>query len=144
MKEEDSSQLWKEALVRLKIGEEKIKLATRMCGENNYADAILEIHYAVYHTARAILYVKDIQPEIDSQPIVEFGLNFLQSGIIDKENVKPYLTFKRGRENNATQMNPFPSDREKALHMLNDAKHFIKDVKKYIARERRRRRACRN
>ncbi|MEW6094952.1 MAG: HEPN domain-containing protein [bacterium] len=140
---EDSSQLWEEALVRLKVGEEKIKLATMMWKRGEYADATLKIHHAVYHTARAILYAKDIHPDTDSQAIEEFGLNFLQSGIIDKKDVKPYLTFRRVREDDTQSVNVFTTDKEKTLHMLSDAKHFIKDVEKYIQKEiKRRKKVC--
>ncbi|MEW6609038.1 MAG: HEPN domain-containing protein [bacterium] len=135
---EDSSQLWEEALVRLKVGEEKIKLATTMWKMGNYAEAMMKVHHAVYHSARAILYAKQIEPDTDSQPIEEFGLNFLQSGIIDKKDVKPYLTFKKLRDD----VRIFNSDKEKALHMLNDAQQFIKGVQKYIKKEIKRRKQC--
>lgn len=140
---EESSELWEEALVRLRIGEEKIKLATIMWKKGNYAEAILKAHHAVYHTARAILYAKEIHPDTDSQAIEEFGLNFLQSGIIDKRDVKPYLTFKRMRDDERLKEKIFNTDKEKAIHMLNDAKHFIKYVEKYIKKEiKRRKKLC--
>lgn len=132
---EDSSQLWEAALVRLRTGEDKLKLAGIIFKKGNYAEAILNTHHAVYHTARAILYAKQIQPETDSQAIEEFGLNFLQSGIIDKEDVRPYLTFKGMSHEGNTKGKVFASDKEKALHVLNDARHFIKYVEKYIKKE---------
>lgn len=142
---EDSSHLWEEALVRLKVGEEKIRLATMMWKKSKYAEAILKAHHAVYHTARAILYAKEIHPDTDSQAIEEFGLNFLQSGIIDKKDVKPYLTFRKMRDDSTTIEKDFNTEREKAMHILNDARHFIKNVEKYIQKEiKRRKRLCQN
>lgn len=140
MSKEESSQLWEEALVRLRVGRERIKSATMLWERGKYAEAILKAHHAVYHTARAILYAKHIEPDTDSQAIEEFGLHFLQSGIIDKDDVKPYLTFRR--EETAKVKN-FSPDREKAVHMLNDAKQFIKGVEKYIKKEiKRRKKLC--
>lgn len=139
----DSSQLWEEALRRLKTGEERIKLATKMCQKGNYEEAILKTHHAVYHTARAILYAKQVEPATDSELIEEFGLNFLQSGIIDKEDVKPYLTFRRGYDDKRLEGKILSTDKEKAMHLLSDAKNFIKDVEKYIKREiKRRKKLC--
>ncbi len=132
---EVSSHLWEEALIRLKAGEERIKVAIRLWKSGKYAEATLKAHHAVYHTARAILYAKEIHPDTDSQAIEEFGLNFLQSGIIDKKDVKPYLTFKRIRDDDTSKN----TDKEKAMHMVNDAKHFIKSVEKYIKKGIKRR-----
>jgi len=141
--ENDSSLLWKEALVRLKEGEEKIKLATTMWKKGMYREAVLKTHYAVYHTARAILCAKQVEPDTDSQAIEEFGLNFLQSGIIDKKDVKPYLTFRRIHDDKRLEEKVLSTDKEKAEHLLKDAKNFIKDVKKYIKKEtKRRKRLC--
>ncbi len=132
---EDSSQLWESALVRLRAGEDKITLADIMFKKGNYAEAIIHAHHAVYHSARSILYIKQIQPETDSQAIEEFGLHFLQSGIIDKEDVRPYLTFRGMSPEKSQKGKVFTSDKEKALHVLNDARHFIKYVEKYIKNE---------
>jgi len=140
---EDTPQLWEEALLRLKVGEKKIKLATTMCKKGKYAEAILTAHHAVYHSARAMLYAKDIHPDTDSQAIEEFGLNFLQSGIIDKRYVKPYLTFIKMCDDETPKGDVFYSDKERTLHMLNDAKCFIKGVGKYIQKEiKRRKKLC--
>lgn len=139
---EDASQLWEEVWARLKAGKDRINDATLMWKNGNYTDAILKAHHAVYHTARAILYAKNIEPDTDSQIIEEFGLNFLQSGIIDKKDVKPYLTFRRMHRDEITEFN---TDKEKAIHFLNDAKNFIKYVEKYIKKEiKRRRKVCQN
>jgi uncharacterized protein (UPF0332 family) len=139
MKKENSSQLWEEALIRLRAGEERIKSATMLWKRGKYAEAILKAHHAVYHTARAILYAKHIEPDTDSQAIEEFGLHFLQSGIIDKEDVKPYLTFRKVHEDETSKGEIFDTDKEKAMHMLDDAKQFIKNVEKYIKKEIKRR-----
>jgi len=114
-----------------------------MWEKGKYREAILKAHYAVYHTARAILYAKQVEPDTDSPAIEEFGLNFLQSGIIDKKDVKPYLTFRRIPDDKAAEGRVFSSEKEKAVHLLHEAKNFIKEVEKYIKSEiKRRKRLC--
>ena len=116
----------KEAKLLLERAESKPSAAKVLLKEGYYDDAVSRAYYSMYFAARALLLTKDIAPKTHKGLISKFGLEFIDTGFIER-------TYGRA-------LNVAEEDREDADYSITceiteeEAKTVIEDAKKFIDR----------
>jgi len=116
----------KEAKLLLERAESKLSAAKVLLKEGYYDDAVSRAYYSMYFAARALLLTKDIAPKTHKGLISKFGLEFIDTGFIER-------TYGRA-------LNVAEEDREDADYSITceiteeEAKTVIEDAKKFIDR----------
>ncbi len=99
-----------------------------------YADAISRIYYAMYHAARAVLFIKHVDPIKHSGVVKMFGLHYVKSGIVERTYSKSLAYIKELRENADYEANK-EFDKAECLDALKQGKKFIKITEEIIKKE---------
>ena len=116
----------KEAKLLLERAESKLSAAKVLLKEGYYDDAVSRAYYSMYFAARALLLTKDIAPKTHKGLISKFGLEFIDTGFIER-------TYGRA-------LNVAEEDREDADYSITceiteeEAKTVIEDAEKFIDR----------
>jgi len=103
-----------------------------------FADAISEAYYAMFHAAKSLLALKEIYPKTHTGVVAQFGLQFVNEGLIEELYAKSLAKAQTRREKADYDIYYEPS-KEEAESVIEDAENFlvrIKDAIRDILKER--------
>ncbi len=96
-----------------------------------FADAISEAYYAMFHAAKSLLALKDIYPKTHNGVVAQFGLQFVNEGLIEELYAKSFAKAQTKREIADYDIYYEPS-KEEAESIVEDAERFLVRIKKAI------------
>ena len=111
--------------------EEKLSSANLLFENNMFADAISEAYYAMFHAAKSLLALKDIYPKTHNGVVAQFGLQFVNKGLIEELYAKSFAKAQTKREIADYDIYYEPS-KEEAESIVEDAERFLVRIKKAI------------
>ncbi len=120
-----ADELKEEVLERLSIAKEKLESAQLLLDNQRYANSVSKAYYAMYHAARAVLFIKNVDPHKHSGVVKMFGLHYVQPAIVEKKYSKALSYIKELRERCDYESNP-EVDADECEKVLQDAKEFVK------------------
>ncbi len=129
-----AEELKQEIQKRLKLAREKLEVAQALYEKGYYADSISRVYYAMYHAARAVLFIKNVAPIKHSGVIKMFGLHYIKPGIIERVYSKSLSYLKELREN-ADYEGETEFTQAECLDALNRGKKFVKITEEIINKE---------
>ncbi|MEE8400776.1 MAG: HEPN domain-containing protein [Candidatus Hydrothermarchaeaceae archaeon] len=112
--------------------EEKLKAAKVLLTQGLYNDAISRGYYSMFHAAKAILLLKDINPKKHSGVISMFGLHFVNKGYIEEVHGKA-LTKGAEYRGSADYDITFRATEEMAESVIQDAERFLDRIKRALS-----------
>ena len=119
---------WEKHLER---AEEKLSSANLLFENNMFVDAISEAYYAMFHAAKSLLALKDIYPKTHTGVVAQFGLQFVNEGLIEELYAKSFAKAQTKREIADYDIYYEPS-KEEAESIAEDAERFLARIKKAI------------
>ena len=121
----------KEWAKHLERAEEKIGAANLLFENEMFADAISEAYYAMFHAAKSLLALKEIYPKTHTGVVSQFGLQFVNEGLIEDFYAKSLAKAQTRREKADYDIYYEPS-KEEAESVVEDAEMFLERIKKAI------------
>lgn len=126
-----ADELKEEVLERLGIATEKLESAELLLNNQRYADSVSRAYYAMYHAARAVLFIKNVDPHKHSGVVRMFGLYYVQPGVVEKKYGKAFSYIKELREK-CDYESTTEVDADECKKVLQDAKEFVKRTEKIV------------
>jgi len=106
--------------------------AARVLLENGfYRDAISRAYYAMFYAASALLRAKGVVTKSHRGVIAKFGLEFVNTGIVEKYYAKALSLAETSRERADYDPTYRPSE-EEAESIVEDAERFIERIEKAL------------
>lgn len=125
----------KEIETLLDRAEKSIKSATLLLKEKDYESSVSRCYYAMFYATEAILLTKKLRFSSHKSVITLFGRYFIKNGIFNPElGRRLSKTFKKrliGDYSFDTQMS-----KGDAKEILEWAKDFVREMKKYLVKEK--------
>ena len=121
----------KEWAKHLERAEEKIGASNLLFENEMFADAISEAYYAMFHAAKSLLALKEIYPKTHTGVVSQFGLQFVNEGLIEDFYAKSLAKAQTRREKADYDIYYEPS-KEEAESVVEDAEMFLERIKKAI------------
>ncbi len=129
-----AEELKQEVQKRLRLAKEKLEVAWALHEKGFYADAVSRVYYAMYHAARAVLFIKNVDPIKHSGVIKMFSLHYVKAGIVESVYNKSLAYLKELRESA-----DYETDREfnqaKCLDALEQGEKFIEITEEIIKKQ---------
>ncbi|NQE53918.1 hypothetical protein C5S29_10020 [ANME-1 cluster archaeon GoMg3.2] len=111
--------------------EEKLGAANLLFENDMFADAISEAYYAMFHAAKSLLALRDIYPRTHAGVVSQFGLQFVNGGLIEELYAKSLAKAQTRREKADYDIYYEPS-KEEAESIVEDAEMFLERIKKAV------------
>ena len=111
--------------------EEKLGAANLLFENDMFADAISEAYYAMFHAAKSLLALRDIYPRTHAGVVSQFGLQFVNEGLIEELYAKSLAKAQTRREKADYDIYYEPS-KEEAESIVEDAEMFLERIKKAV------------
>ena len=111
--------------------EEKLRSANLLYENKMFADTISEAYYAMFHVAKALLALRDIFPKTHAGVVSQFGLQFVNEGLIEELYAKSLAKAQTKREKADYDIYYEPS-KEEAESIIEDAEDLLVRVKDAI------------
>ena len=111
--------------------EEKLGAANLLFENELFADAISEAYYAMFHAAKSLLALRDIYPRTHAGVVSQFGLQFVNEGLIEELYAKSLAKAQTRREKADYDIYYEPS-KEEAESIVEDAEMFLERIKKAV------------
>ena len=111
--------------------EEKLRSANLLFENNMFADAISEAYYVMFHAAKALLALKSIYPRAHAGVVSQFGLQFVNEGLIEELYAKSLAKAQTMREKADYDVYYEPS-KEEAESVIEDAEKFLDRIKRAL------------
>ena len=111
--------------------EEKLESANLLYDNKMFADTISEAYYAMFHVAKALLALRDIFPKTHAGVVSQFGLQFVNEGLIEELYAKSLTKAQTKREKADYDIYYEPS-KEEAESIIEDAENFLVRIKDAI------------
>ena len=106
--------------------------AARVLLENGfYRDAISRAYYAMFYAASALLRAKGVVTKSHRGVIAKFGLEFVNTGAVEKYYAKALSLAETSRERADYDPTYRPS-KEEAENIIEDAERFIERIEKAL------------
>ncbi|AIU70087.1 hypothetical protein TEU_06960 [Thermococcus eurythermalis] len=106
--------------------------AARVLLENGfYRDAISRAYYAMFYAASALLRAKGVVTKSHRGVIAKFGLEFVNTGIVEKYYAKALSLAETSRER-ADYDPTYRPNEEEAESIVEDAERFIERIEKAL------------
>ena len=115
----------------IKMSEENLKSSKILYGAGLYKDSISRAYYAMFHSAKALLLTKDINPKKHSGTIKMFGLHFVNEGLIEKIYAK-ILTKGYEMMEMADYSVIYEPSKEECQNIIYSAEEFVNRIKKAL------------
>jgi len=115
----------------LERAEEKLGAANLLFENEMFADAISEAYYAMFHAAKSLLALRDIYPKTHTGVVAQFGLQFVNEGLIEELYAKSLAKAQTRREKADYDIYYEPS-KEEAESIVEDAERFLERIKKAV------------
>ena len=114
----------------------KLKSANLLFENDMLADAISEAYYAMFHAAKALLALRDLFPRTHAGVVSQFGLQFVNEGLIEELYARSLTKAQTRREKADYDIYYEPSN-EEAESVLEDAEKFLERIKRALKEIRR-------
>ena len=111
--------------------EEKLESANLLYENTMFADTISEAYYAMFHVAKSLLALKNIYPKTHAGVVSQFGLQFVNEGLIEELYAKSLAKAQTKREKADYDIYYEPS-KEEAESIIEDAEDLLVRVKDAI------------
>ena len=121
----------KEVKLLLERAATKLSAAKMLLREGYFDDAVSRAYYSMYFAARAILLIKNIAPKTHKGLISKFGLEFIDTGFIERAYGRALNVAKEDRED-ADYSILCAITEEEAESVINDADAFLKRIEEAI------------
>lgn len=116
---------------RMEKAQKKLNAAEYLLNGGFYEDAISRGYYAMYHAAKAVLALKDVEPKRHAGVLSMFGLHVIQGEDADVYLGKALAHSKEGREK--SDYDEFAKmEKEDAEFVIEEARDFIDKVERVI------------
>jgi uncharacterized protein (UPF0332 family) len=126
----NNNDIKEEIKLLIEIAEENLS-ASRLLFENKlYRDSIARAYYAIFHSAKALLLTKNLNPKKHAGIMKMFGLHFVNEGYIEEIYGK-IMTKSYNLRWKADYTTDKPS-KEMTESVLNDAELFVERIKRAI------------
>lgn len=120
--------------LRIKLADDKLRLAKKLLTDKEYRDAISRAYYAMYHIAKAILFLKGKDPYTHRGVNIFFNKIFTKTKIIDKKYSYMLARAQEKREDSDYDIIIEPTQKE-AQETVKNAEEFIKKCKEIIIKQ---------
>ena len=110
----------------LKLAEEDLKTATKSAKENNYKWSIIQSYYSMFHSARALLYLKKYREKSHYCLIESIRALYVKTGELNVSLIEYLIEAKNLREE-ADYYGDFSELNSKK--MIKKAREFLKKAK---------------
>jgi len=120
-----------EVEILLKDAHESLEAARVLLENGFYRDAISRAYYAMFYAASALLRAKGVVTKSHRGVIAKFGLEFVNTGIVEKYYAKALSLAETSRERADYDPTYRPSE-EEAESIVEDAERFIERVEKAL------------
>jgi len=120
-----------EVQILLKDAHESLDAAKILLERGFYRDAISRAYYAMFYAASALLRARGIVTKSHRGVIAEFGLEFVNTGVVEKYYAKALSLAETSREKADYDPTYRPSEKE-AESIVEDAEHFIERIEKAL------------
>lgn len=111
--------------------EEKLRSANLLFENNMFTDAISEAYYAMFYAAKALLASKSIYPRTHAGVVSQFGLQFVNRGLVEELYAKSLAKAQTKREKADYDIYYEPS-KEEAESVIEDAEKFLERIKRAL------------
>lgn len=120
-----------EVQILLKDAHESLDAAKILLERGFYRDAISRAYYAMFYAASALLRARGIVTKSHRGVIAKFGLEFVNTGVVEKYYAKALSLAETSREKADYDPTYRPSEKE-AESIVEDAEHFIERIEKAL------------
>lgn len=110
---------------------EKLRSANILFGNNLFSDTISEAYYAMFHASKALLALRDIFPRTHAGVVAQFGLQFVNEGLIEELYATSLAKAETRREKADYDIYYVPSE-EEAESVIEDAERFLERINEAI------------
>jgi len=110
--------------------ERNIKVAERLIRDNELEIAVSRLYYAMFYCAEALLLSKNLSFSSHKAVIVNFGKEFVKTGIFDEKFHKVLQNAFEDRQEADYEFVEF--EKPEVEEYLNLAKEFLETAKKYL------------
>ncbi len=121
----------KEAESLMDRAEKYINSASLLIENEDFDSAASRAYYAMFYSTEALLMTKDLKFSSHKGVISAFGEHFVKTGIFSKELRRKLQNAFDERQRGDYSFHPVISQ-EDARRILQDAKDFIAEIKKYL------------
>jgi len=120
-----------EVRILLKDAHESLEAARILLEKGFYRDAISRAYYAMFYAASALLRAKGVVTKSHRGVIAKFGLEFVNTGVVEKYYAKALSLAETSREKADYDPTYRPGE-EEAESIVEDAEHFIERIEKAL------------
>jgi len=110
--------------------ESNIKVAEKLIKDNELEIAVARLYYAMFYCAEALLLSKNLSFSSHKAVIVNFGKEFVKTGIFDEKFHKVLQNAFEDRQEADYEFVEF--EKSEVEEYLNLAKEFLETAKKYL------------
>jgi len=110
--------------------ERNIKVAEKLIKDNELEIAVARLYYAMFYCAEALLLSKNLSFSSHKAVIVNFGKEFVKTGIFDEKFHKVLQNAFEDRQEADYEFVEF--EKSEVEEYLNLAKEFLETAKKYL------------
>ena len=121
----------KEIDLQILLAEESLDEAKILFENEHYIGAISRVYYSMFHSAKALLLSKGLNPKKHRGILKILGLEFIKTGILDN-NYAQYYKYVFDLRQEADYGSTFDIDKKKAEICIVYAEEFLRKVKEII------------
>ncbi|MFA4640245.1 HEPN domain-containing protein [Pyrococcus kukulkanii] len=120
-----------EVIRHIEIAEEELSSANLLLQNGKLRDAISRAYYSMFHAAKALLFMKGINPKKHSGVVMMFGLHFVDEGFIERTYAK-YLASAFSLRSRADYDIYYEPSLEEAEAVVENAERFLQRIKRAL------------
>ncbi len=116
---------------RLQRAEEAYNDAIILAHKERWNAVINRLYYSCFYAVIALLLKKDIETQTHDGSRIQFGLQYVKPGLIDKRFGKTYTKLFDMRQK-GDYGDLFDYDKDTVLPLINATREFLDELKKFI------------
>jgi uncharacterized protein (UPF0332 family) len=124
-----------EVALYVEHAQQMLQVADHNMADGFYASAINRAYYAIFYAANALLATKGLSRSKHSAVIATFRQHFVKPGLIEDEYSDIYSRVMDDRHKADYDIVESTVDPARAQTDLEDARHFVKRVERYLKQE---------